>query len=84
MTSIKLSKRLKTIADKVDKNSVIADIGCDHGYLASLALQKGIKFVQLIDNKEMCNCWFCTRLTVTKTIIFTKIHDKTSFEGVRF
>lgn len=33
MTSIKLSKRLKTIADKVDKNSVIADIGCDHALL---------------------------------------------------
>ena len=33
MTNIKLSKRLKTIADKVDKNSVIADIGCDHALL---------------------------------------------------
>lgn len=33
MTNIKLSKRLKCIADMVDNNSVMADIGCDHALL---------------------------------------------------
>ena len=33
MTNIKLSKRLDKIASYVDKDSVIADIGCDHALL---------------------------------------------------
>lgn len=33
MTNIKLSKRLSLIASLVDKNSVLADIGCDHALL---------------------------------------------------
>lgn len=33
MTNIKLSKRLKCIADMVNNNSVMADIGCDHALL---------------------------------------------------
>ena len=44
--------RLHAALDWVNQDDLLADIGCDHGYLASLALQKGIKFVQLIDNKE--------------------------------
>lgn len=33
MTSVKLSKRLKAIADFVDENATVADIGCDHALL---------------------------------------------------
>lgn len=44
--------RLHAALDWINPDDLLADIGCDHGYLASLALQKGIKFVQLIDNKE--------------------------------
>jgi len=33
VTNIKLSKRLKCIADMIDNNSVMADIGCDHALL---------------------------------------------------
>ncbi len=44
--------RLHAALDWINEDDLLADIGCDHGYLASLALQKGITFVQLIDNKE--------------------------------
>ena len=44
--------RLNAALDWIEKDDLLADIGCDHGYLASLALDKGIPFVQLIDNKE--------------------------------
>ena len=33
MTNVKLSKRLSTIANMVDKKSIVADIGCDHALL---------------------------------------------------
>ena len=33
MTNVKLSKRLSTIANMVDKRSIVADIGCDHALL---------------------------------------------------
>ncbi len=33
MTNVKLSKRLAVIANMVDKNSVICDVGCDHALL---------------------------------------------------
>lgn len=44
--------RLNAALDWIDTSDKLADIGCDHGYLAIEALKKGIKFVQLIDNKE--------------------------------
>ena len=44
--------RLNAALDWIEQNDLLADIGCDHGYLASLALDKGVPFVQLIDNKE--------------------------------
>lgn len=47
-----LSKRLKVVLDYIDSNDIVADIGCDHGYLGIACIEKGIKFVQLIDNKE--------------------------------
>ena len=33
MINVKLSKRLKAIADLVDKDSKIIDVGCDHALL---------------------------------------------------
>lgn len=44
--------RLHSALDWIECNDLLADIGCDHGYLAIEALKKGIPFVQLIDNKE--------------------------------
>lgn len=44
--------RLNAALDWINNNDLLADIGCDHGYLAIEALKKGIPFVQLIDNKE--------------------------------
>lgn len=37
-----LSKRLQAIFDCVDKNSIPADIGCDHGLLAIELVKKGV------------------------------------------
>ena len=34
-----LSQRLKTLAKEIDKNDIVLDVGCDHGYL-SIYLEK--------------------------------------------
>lgn len=39
MTKIKLSKRLSAIANMIDKNSSIIDVGCDHALLDIYLLQ---------------------------------------------
>ena len=46
-----MNKRLEKVAELLDEYDLLADIGCDHGYLGIMALNKGIKFVQFIDNK---------------------------------
>ncbi len=46
------SIRLITALDWINQTDTLADVGCDHGYLAIAALEKGISFVQLIDNKQ--------------------------------
>lgn len=45
-------KRLETIIKHINTNDIVADIGCDHGYLLKLAIeQKNIKKGYAIDNK---------------------------------
>lgn len=39
---MKLTNRLQTIADLVEKNVVVGDIGTDHGYLIAYLVEKGI------------------------------------------
>ena len=39
---MKLSKRLMTIAELVDKNSIVGDIGTDHGYIPAYLIQNNI------------------------------------------
>ncbi len=46
-----LSKRLQKVLDYINVEDKLADIGCDHGYLSLYAIKKGVKFVQLVDNK---------------------------------
>ena len=45
--------RIKKIAQLIPNDSIIADIGCDHAYLAiELFKLNKLKFAYLIDNKE--------------------------------
>ncbi len=48
---MKLSKRLKTIADMVDNNYSVIDVGCDHAFLDIYLTMHGIECMA-IDNKE--------------------------------
>lgn len=46
------NNRLKKVLEYIEPNAMLADVGCDHGYLAIEAIKKGVSFVELIDNKE--------------------------------
>ena len=48
---MKISRRIEKIIEFIDVLDKVADIGCDHGYLCLGCLEKGISFVQNIDNK---------------------------------
>ena len=37
----------------INNTDKLVDVGCDHGYLAIEAINKGVKLVQLVDNKTM-------------------------------
>ncbi len=39
---VKLTKRLNTIADLVNRNSIVADVGTDHGYIPKYLIEKEI------------------------------------------
>ena len=39
---IRLSKRLQALADMVTPGNVVADVGCDHGFLSIYLLEQGI------------------------------------------
>ncbi len=50
---IKLSKRLQALADMVNESAVLADIGCDHGYVPVYLVQSGkIKYAFASDINE--------------------------------
>jgi tRNA (adenine22-N1)-methyltransferase len=52
-TKPKLSKRLQALVDFVPYANIIADIGCDHAYVAiSLILNQKANFAYGIDNKD--------------------------------
>lgn len=44
--------RLEKVLSFIHQTDCLADVGCDHGYLAIMAIEKGVSFVQLIDNKK--------------------------------
>ena len=45
-------KRLKTIVQFINEKDIVADIGCDHGYLLKMAIEdKNILKGYAIDNK---------------------------------
>ncbi len=47
-----ISKRIKTICSHIEPHKIIADVGCDHGYLIKEAFDKyNIEFAYAIDNK---------------------------------
>ena len=48
-----LSKRLNKVLTYINNTDKLVDVGCDHGYLAIEAINKGVKLVQLVDNKTM-------------------------------
>ena len=39
---MQISKRLEAVASFVEQGSVIADVGCDHGYIPIYLYQKGM------------------------------------------
>lgn len=44
--------RLNKIASFIDNNDIVADVGCDHGYLLKIAIEdKKIAYAYAIDNK---------------------------------
>lgn len=46
-------KRLEQIVNYINKNDIVADIGCDHGYLLKMAINKNnISKCYAIDNKQ--------------------------------
>lgn len=46
-------KRLETITKYIEETDIVADIGCDHGYLLQMAIKnKNIKKGYAIDNKQ--------------------------------
>lgn len=40
MKELQISKRLKAVAEFVGKGLVLADVGCDHGYIPIYLIQK--------------------------------------------
>lgn len=47
-----ISKRILTAVAHIDAKDKVADVGCDHGYLGIACMQKGVTFIQNIDNKK--------------------------------
>jgi len=49
---VHLCKRLEAVLRLVPEGRVVADIGCDHGYLACALLQRGTPWVAAVDISE--------------------------------
>jgi tRNA (adenine22-N1)-methyltransferase len=47
-----LSKRLQKVLDFVEVTDNVADIGADHGYLTIAMREKGVKYLQVVENKK--------------------------------
>lgn len=46
-----LSKRLQKVLEFVEASDKVADIGADHGYLTIAMHEKGVEFLQVVENK---------------------------------
>ncbi len=50
-----MTKRIREICSRIPKSEAFADVGCDHGYCARYALQKGLaERVYITDISEKC------------------------------
>lgn len=47
-----LSKRLKKVLEYIDITDKVADIGADHGYLTIAMREKGVEYLQVVENKK--------------------------------
>ena len=44
------NNRLKKVLEYIEPNAMLADVGCDHGYLAIEAIKKGVSIFTGKDN----------------------------------
>ena len=72
---MKLSSRLQAIADFVPQNSIVGDIGTDHGYIPAYLIEKGIsKKVIAVDTSQN---------SLEKAIDFIKLRNLDKYIDIR-
>lgn len=68
-----LTKRLQRLVDVIPKSDVLADVGCDHGYVGIEALKRGVaRKVIFVDISSQC-------LQKARTNCPTALQDNASF-----